>query len=66
MTDFFISYTGVEHDALHVHRLVPAVAHDRLGEETRAARAAVAVRLVQRAFRFDVYEVHTLTFKGLG
>src|SRR5262249_19775601 len=49
----------VEHDALRVHRLVQAVTRDRLGEEARAVWAAVAVRLVQRVFRFDEREVHT-------
>ena len=53
------SLLEVEHDALRVHRLVQMVARDRLGEEARAAWAAVAVRLVQRAFRFDANEVNT-------
>ena len=53
------SLLEVEHDALRVHRLVQAVARDRLGEEARAAWAAVAVRVVQRAFRFDEHEVNT-------
>ena len=53
------SLLEVEHDALRVHRLVQAVARDRLGEEARAAWAAVAVRLVRRAYRFDQNEVHT-------
>src|SRR5262249_28526482 len=47
------SLLGVEHDALPVHRLVQAVARYRLGEEARAVWEAVAVRLVQRVFRFD-------------
>ena len=53
------SLLEVEHDALRAHRRVQAVARDRLGEEARAAWAAVAVRLVQRAFRFDENEVST-------
>src|SRR5262249_6704593 len=53
------SLLEVEYDALRVHRLVQAVARDRLGEEARAVWAAVAVRLGQRAFRFNESEVNT-------
>ena len=53
------SLLEVENEALRVHRLVQAVARDRLGEEDRLAWAAVAVRLVQSAFQFDENAVHT-------
>jgi tetratricopeptide (TPR) repeat protein len=46
-------------DALSVHRLVQAVAHDRLSKEAHRTWAEAAVGLVNRAFPFESDDVRT-------
>jgi len=53
------SLVGVGGDALSVHRLVQAVACDRLAEEARRTWAEAAVNLVNSAFPFDSDDVRT-------
>ena len=53
------SLVEVRNDALSVHRLVQAVARDRLPEEARRMWAEAAVCLVDGAFPFESYDVRT-------
>jgi len=53
------SMVEVSGDALAVHRLVQAVARDRLAEETRRTWAGAAVRVVNGAFPFEGDDVQT-------
>jgi tetratricopeptide (TPR) repeat protein len=46
-------------DALSVHRMVQAVARDRLPEEARRTWSQAAARLVNDAFPFESYDVRT-------
>ena len=53
------SLVEVGSDALSVHRLVQAVARDRLPQEVQRKWAEAAVSLVNRAFPFDSDDVRT-------
>ncbi len=53
------SFMTVASDSLSVHRLVQAVARDRLSEEERKRWAEAAVRLVNGAFPYDSVNVQT-------
>ncbi len=53
------SFMTVASDSLSVHRLVQAVARDRLSEEERKRWAEAAVRLVNGAFPYDSVNVRT-------
>jgi NB-ARC domain. len=53
------SLVTVADDSLSVHRLVQAVARDRLSDEEREGWAAAAARLVNEAFPYDSYDVRT-------
>ena len=53
------SLVEVREEALSVHRLVQAVARDRLAEDARRTWAEAAVRLVNGAFPFDSDDVRT-------
>ncbi|OPX81961.1 MAG: photosystem I assembly protein Ycf3 [Methanosaeta sp. PtaB.Bin087] len=53
------SLMTVADDTLSVHRLVQAVARDRLSEEERKRWAETAVRLVNGAFPYDSVNVRT-------
>jgi len=53
------SLLTVAGDFLSVHRLVQAVARDRLSDEERKRLAEAAVRLVNKVFPYESYDVRT-------
>jgi len=53
------SLMTVGDDSLSVHRLVQAVARDRLSDEERKRWAEAAVRLVNKVFPYESYDVRT-------
>lgn len=56
--------TGADRQTLSLHRLVAALARDRLGEDDRRYFAGVAARLVGAAFTFDSANVATWPAAG--